>query len=191
MTRAHVASFEQEVRRRRDQSFYVTHFTKDRGGQGAGDVLRSILRERRIRATPVGDRCGGGGEDCAAVCLTEAPLLGLIVPTAPRSPAHGIGFGKPFVYGRGGMPALHVRRDLLELDGTAPVAPALRPFVKPFDIEEENKTYEREWRLPADLAFRLEDVAYVIVPRAERPSFSSEFPAIPRLLDYEFLLEAG
>lgn len=186
--------FDREVRRRRDQSLYVTHFTKeietDDGKLTPGQVLRRILRERRIYARPVGDRCAGGGRDADAVCLTEAPLLGLIVPTAPRSPAHGIGFDKRFVYGQGGMPVIYLRRELIAADGTPPVDPRLYPFVKPFEVELDNPTYEREWRVPQDLSFELEDVAFLIVPRGERERFWSEFPELKRVLDYEFLLES-
>jgi len=185
-----VHDFGREVRRRRDQSLYVTHFTKGVGGLRPGQVLRRILRERRVRAGPVGDRCAGGGRDADAVCLTEAPLLGLIVPTAPRSPAHGIGFDKRFVYEKGGMPVIYLRRDLVGPDRTPPVDPRLFPFVKPFAAEVENPTYEREWRLPHDLVFDFPDVAFLIVPRRERDRFRAEFPEIERVLDYEFLLEA-
>ena len=186
--------FAREVRRRRDQSLYVTHFTKEVEAGGTtlspGQVLRRILRERRIYARPVGDRCAGGGRDADAVCLTEAPLLGLIVPTAPRSPAHGIGFDKRFVYRQGGMPVIYLRRDMLSDDGTPPVEPPLYPFVKPFEVELDNPTYEREWRVPRDLEFGYEDVAFLIVPREERARFLDEFPELRRVLDYEFLLES-
>ena len=190
-----VASFAQEIRRRRDQSLFVTHFTKGAEGlAGAtlppGEVLRRILREGLVRASPVGDRCAGGGRDASAVCLTEAPLLGLIVPTAPRSPAHGIGFEKGFVFAAGGMPALYLRRDLLGPDRTPPMDERLFPFVKPFDIDVDNPTFEREWRVPGDLRFSPDDVAYLIVPRVERASFVREFAGLTRILDYEFLLEA-
>lgn len=176
--------FEREVRRRRDQSLYVTHFTRAVNGLEPGEALRHILRERVVRASSV----GGPGVD--AVCLTEAPLLGLIVPTEPRSPAHGIGFAKKLVYERGGMPVIYLRHDLLGRSGTGELDAALRPFVKPFHVDEDNWTFEREWRVPRDLRFRHEDVAFVIVPRDERDSFAGEFPGIRRLLDYEFLLEA-
>lgn len=172
----------------------MTHFTKAGEGRGGlvppGEVLRRILREGLIRASPVGDRCAGGGLDASAVCLTEAPLLGLIVPTEPRSPAHGIGFEKAFVHAAGGMPALYLRRDLLGPDRTPPVDRRLFPFVKPFDIEVDNPTFEREWRVAGDLRFAAADVAYLIVPRDERASFAREFAGLTRILDYEFLLEA-
>lgn len=186
--------FSEEIRRRRDQSLFVTHFTKevvvDDERLTPGQVLHRILADRKIKARPVGDRCAGGGRDTDAVCLTEAPLLGLIVPTAPRSPSHGIGFDKRFVYGHGGMPVLYLRRDLMRPDGSAPVEPRLIPYVKPFDVEEENPTYEREWRVPRDLEFGYGDVAYLIVPRDERAHFRKSFPEVDRVLDYEFLLEA-
>lgn len=182
--------FGREVRRRRDQSLYVTHFTKTIGDLSPGQVLRRILRERRILASPVGDRCAGGVRDADAVCLTEAPLLGLIVPTAPRSPAHGIGFDKRFVYDQGGMPVIYLRRDLISPDGTPPVEPHLFPFVKPFAAEVGNPTYEREWRTPRDLVFDFDEVAFLIVPRNERDRFRDEFPLVERVLDYEFLLES-
>ena len=186
--------FDREVRRRRDQSLYVTHFTKEvesaEGVLSPGQVLRRILRERRIFARPVGDHCAGQGRDADAVCLTEAPLLGLIVPTAPRSPAHGIGFDKRFVYAQGGMPVIYLRRDLIDEQGTPPVDPRLYPFVKPFEAEVNNPTYEREWRVPRDLEFGIEEVAFLIVPRDERKRFIEEFPAVRRVLDYEFLLES-
>lgn len=187
-------SFAEEMRRRRDQSLFVTHFTKDilvdEKQYTPGEVLGSILHEKRILARPVGDRCAGDGKDADAVCLTEAPLLGLIVPTAPRSPSHGIGFDKRFVYQHGGMPVMYMRRDLIRKDGSAPVQPELIPYVKPFDVEEENPTYEREWRVPKDLEFEYRDVAYIIVPREERAHFQKAFPGVDRILDYEFLLEA-
>lgn len=192
--RSPVHDFAREVRRRRDQSLYVTHFTRaigtPEGLLDPGEVLERILRDRRILARPVGDRCAGGGRDAEAVCFTEAPLLGLIVPTAPRSAAHGIGFDKRFVYAHGGMPVIYLRRDRLDATGTPPVDPSLYPFVKPFEIELDNPTYEREWRVPRDLPFEFSDVGYLIVPRKDRERFRRQFPEIERVLDYEFLLEA-
>lgn len=186
-------SFREEITRRRDQSLYVTHFTRcvetERGPLQPGEVLRSILRERRIRASAMADLEPHLPAAPHAVCLTESPLLGLIVPLEPRSAAHGIGFDKKFVFDRGGSPVMYLRRDLLRDDGRLPVDERLYAFLKPFDLER-NYTYEREWRVPRDLCFELRDVAYVIVPREERDAFAREFPELVRIIEYEFLLEA-
>ncbi len=192
-TVAGMDAFTAEISKRRDQSLYVTHFTRcfetANGALTPGEVLRSILRERRVRASEMSDLERHLPSAPSAVCLTESPLLGLIVPLEPRSAAHGIGFNKRFVFAQGGSPVMYLRRDLLRDNGHLPVDEKLYPFLKLFDLES-NYTYERVWRVAHDLKFELRDVAYVIVPRDERSSFCEEFPELRRIIEYEFLLEA-
>lgn len=138
--------------------------------------LAAILGERRIRATPM------PWTGSPSVCFTECVWGSLLHHAATYSP-YGVGFAKSFLFSAGGGPAFYVRQDLYHAqrargapyDGwAAEVWPFLTPFKPPYaspehraaywtDAREIDYTREREWRVPHDLLFELEEVAFVIV----------------------------
>jgi hypothetical protein len=174
---------EGEMTHRPDFSDYLAHFTTGRPPVGANDAsnpanqfagstafdkLISILQNGRIVASNmpwVGRR---------AVCFTECPWSSLIDHAQRYSP-YGVGFNKPLVFAAGGGPVYYVRADHWEKqdwDGdlktfVTPFWPAYRPHTLRGTEHLGGKTidysHEREWRIPHDFTFRLDQVEFVIV----------------------------
>ena len=168
-----------------DFSDYVVHFTKTAApysadqhpqevngivGTDARQRLGRVLQMRRITATrmPWTNR--------RAVCFTECTWPSLLRHCA-RYSAYGVGFSKAKVFERGGGPAIYIRQDHYQAQHAAhefvdDIFPFLTPFAPPYApapyLADWAKppldyTYEREWRLPADMQFTLEDLAFILV----------------------------
>jgi hypothetical protein len=173
---------------RPDFSDYVIHFTKGSTPWRAryapqpsslveiayldavGRLVR-ILEQRTIAATPM------PWTDKEAVCFTESVWASLPYHAAAYSRC-GIGFSKSFVFENDGGPAFYMRQDLYASQPRWP--DAVWPFITPLVPEYASDahvaafwagratrtvdfTHEREWRVPHDLGFEMNDVAFVIV----------------------------
>lgn len=150
---------------RPDISDKLIHFTSPRNDLNAAcSRLAAILESRSMRAS------GGlirGGHAC--VCFTEAPLTslagGLVNPSNfSRYAPFGIMLDKAWLFSKGGRPVIYQR------DGEYGALPAdsrwrhvkYEPdLTPPFDF-----SWEREWRIQGDLAFRPNEVA-IVVPTQE------------------------
>ena len=150
---------------RPDQSDYLAHFTK---GEKAYENLISILRDRVILA---GNLPWTGKP---AVCFTECPWSSLLAHASQYSP-FGIGFTKPHVFAAGGGPAYYVRADHYKKQEWAdhthtfvtPFWPQYRPAslkgVEFLDGKTVDYAHEREWRVPHQFTFSIEQVKFVIL----------------------------
>jgi len=164
-----------------DYSPLVVHFTKDAEfvmghlfkddhplvhfrNASAIERLLGILKSRTIHATPMPFL----PRNAAAVCFTEC-IWKALTKFATRYSPYGVVFSKRLIYQKGGGPALYLRGNVLKTlwDG---IPESLEPFIQPFDPDAVLKPgvpldwlHEREWRLPASLAFEYSDVEYVIV----------------------------
>jgi hypothetical protein len=171
---------------RPDFSDYVVHFTKDQAPQTATSVtakdrLNAILTDRCLRASSM------PWTNKNAVCFTEC-TWGSLLDHANRYSRYGIGFSKSFLFMCGGGPAIYLPPGLMERQKThvggtqQPFAPEVFAFVTPFCPPYAQQKYknnfwkgkkpvdyshEREWRVPHDLAFKLSDVAFVVVDKYE------------------------
>jgi hypothetical protein len=170
-----------------DFSEYVVHFTKDGDpysaqqhpdevngitGTDARRRLSRILQMRRITATrmPWTNR--------RAICFTECTWPSLLRHCATYS-SYGIGFQKPKIFERAGGPAIYMRQDHYRAQRAAhefvnEIFPFITPFAPPYapapHLEEFWKdkppidyTYEREWRLPSDMQFAFDDIAFIFL----------------------------
>jgi hypothetical protein len=174
-----------------DFSDFVVHFTKDAApfcvkehpdevaailGLSARDRLFTMLAEGKIRSTRM------PWTNKYATCFTECTWPSLL-GHAERYSSFGIGFNKSFVFSQGGGPAIYMRQDLLrdQLAKSA-IVPSMYSFVTPFApkyappkyLKDDwggrppvDYTHEREWRVPGDVNFGLDDVAFVCVDTYE------------------------
>jgi hypothetical protein len=154
---------------RPDQSDYLAHFTK---GGDAYDKLISILLSKTIRAGSM------PWTDNPAVCFTECPWPSLIGHAKRYSP-YGVGFFKHHVFASGGGPAYYVRADHWKKQQwdehvktfVTPFWPDYRPTALRSQDYLSGKTidfsHEREWRVPHNFTFGLDQVCFVIVKQYE------------------------
>lgn len=158
----------------RQDSKYVAHFTK---GDNACANLENILTSGQINASrlPWNNR--------EAVCFTECPWSSLL-SHAEQYSSFGIGFAKPRVFAAGGGPAYYVRNDLFNQQNweginytfVTPYWPAFRPASKAQHDKQSHPIdylHEREWRVPHNFTFTLQQVEFVIMP--DYPTMAS-FP---------------
>ena len=145
----------------------------------AKEKLFGILGSKRIYATPM------PWTGRKAVAFTECPWWSLIDHAKRYSP-YGLGFTKPHLYAAGGGPAIYLRPDLHEKQQEfahkdndairgfhAHLYSFVTPFAPPYAPEEVRKkslggkaidySHEREWRVPHDFTFDLNQVQFVIV----------------------------
>jgi hypothetical protein len=170
-----------------DFSEYIVHFTKDThlisevvseiNSLSAKDRLLKILETTNIRATKM------PWTNKPAVCFTECTWASLLYH-ADRYSKYGIGFHKSYVFSKDGGPAIYLSPSLMQYKkehvGTDKypfdqrLFAFITPFIPSYASREYKNTYwkrngyidfsqEREWRVPHDLTFSLEDVAFVIV----------------------------
>lgn len=172
------------ARNRHDLSQYLVHFTTDRqpccsegdnpattagiAGTTAQARLISILQQKKVLATKM------PWVNRNAVCFTECPWPSLVDHARAYSP-FGVGFTKSHVFAAGGGPAFYVRADLYRKQTWDAhlhtfVTPFMPPYAPKTKIEEGlpggkviDYTHEREWRVPHDFRFELDQVAFVVV----------------------------
>ncbi len=172
------------VTNRPDFSAYLAHFTRDGEPYGvkdeknpttqfkvlnAGERLVSILKSGVVRA---GSLPWTGRY---AACFTECPWSSLL-DHANQYSSFAIGFNKPLVFAAGGGPAYYVRADHWEKQEWEP---HIKTFVTPFwplyrpgtlrgserlGGKTVDYSHEREWRVPHDFTFELNQVEFVILP---------------------------
>ncbi len=175
-----------------DFSDYVVHFTKDahpfleatpdEKWQGvkslsAKERLFSILQSGQIWATRM------PWTNKPAVCFTEC-TWGSLLFHATRYSKFGVGFHKAFLFAAGGGPAIYLTPGLWKHQENyigrekPPFDPNLYSFITPFmpsyapqkyredfwrGKDPVDYSHEREWRVPHELVFELDKVAFVIV----------------------------
>ena len=169
----------------RDMSEYAVHFTKPAATTSAYDVMLKILWEGRILP---GGPFGAAknlttlGDSQKSTCLSEIPL-DLLARLIARRSHYGIGFRQDFLVGRGGARVWYVDKGGPTADafqalvrekltgGIDPTDPLWRltPFVD-FPGEYGPTAYrfewEREWRVPGELTFGPDDVAFLFIPES-------------------------
>lgn len=158
---------------RSDLSSHVVHLTRDAGAQNALSVLLKILNDCVIQGsdTTSGFICGTR----KAVCFQDAPLAGVCQNVfyeqkyreankgcKTRYLAVGLAFPKTYVYAKGGRPVVY--------DKTA-VAKRYLPEdqhwrIVNYDLDDLANiidwTHEREWRVPDEFPFELEQATVLL-----------------------------
>jgi len=112
------------------------------------------------------------------VCFSECPWASLVTHAARYSP-YGVGFTKPHIFAAGRGPVYYVRADHWAKQTwdphiktfVTPFWPAYRPAALRVPGFLGGKTvdysHEREWRVPHDFSFKLDQVAFVVVDSYE------------------------
>lgn len=168
-----------------DMTICCTHLIGASDNGQAFEILCSILDQQIIRANVTGYY--GRMYGTKAVCLTELTTKGLLEHAKVYSP-FGLGFLKGWIFDQGGGPALYVRDDLMRLQGAhRAVATRLRPFANKIDLDTYDFHHEREWRVPKDLHFGLEDVVVVYAPIGYHKCLREKYPNLGLLLDMYIL----
>lgn len=169
---------------RPDFSNFLVHFTTNRkpssksqdnpssqyASMTAMERLISILNSKSITASTM------PWIKANATCFTECPWSSLLQHTKNYS-SYGIGFTKPHIYVSGGGPALYIKEDLLNAQEWDPKVKAfLTPFIPPYSTRNHKRfskfpkhvdyTHEREWRVPHDFHFKVDDIQFIVVAKA-------------------------
>ena len=154
---------------RGDISPVLVHFTKDSDVEPAYDVLRRILREKRLLGN---SRFIRGGRACT--CFSEAPLgtleHGLINSTGfTRYSPYGLQFEKEWIFGSGGRPVIYEpEHEFVQLPETL----QWRHVRLELGSSAVDFTWEREWRLPCtELRFSEHNVTVVLPDDEARERF--------------------
>ena len=152
-------------------SDFVAHFTKDKGDVKAFDNLVKILKSGRVNASSI------PWVNKPAVCFTECPWSSLLKHVRKYS-KYGVGFTKSHVFKAGGGPAYYVRSDHWKKQFwedhiktfVTPFWPKYRPRNHKYRNDRDlsgqtiDFTHEREWRVPHDFDFKLNEIKFVVLP---------------------------
>jgi hypothetical protein len=184
------------IRARPDYAVSVTHWTRGTVGMSAFEVLRKIIRERRI--SPSTSESGFIKANQQATCFTESPVsvfarLFDIVQHDPDAKEYmkwepyGLSFLKPVVYEQfKGRPVLYLSDDeYQEFIVAKGLVDKLAWRVVEFNqnsVEEcVDWTHEREWRVPGVVVFDglsgAERPVAVVKSNEEKDALLSEFPS--------------
>jgi hypothetical protein len=162
---------------RSDLSSHLVHLTRGTGPDGksrdAVNVLLTILRERRIKGSNTNSGFIVGNR--TAVCLQDAPLYHLAqnvhaeelfrksnAQARVRYVAVGLALPKAYVYRCGGRPVFYEQRDVAKR-----ILPKEEHWrIVNYDLTVDDLftdwTHEREWRLPGDLEFSLDQATVIL-----------------------------
>ena len=172
--------WEKRIARRSDLSSQVVHLTrsavKDGHDVGPVDVLIKILLDRRISASTASGFIVG---DTPAACFQDAPIYAIAQnidaerqyrdkydKSKIRYVGVGLMFNKVTVYQRRGRPVFY--EDTERAKSILPECEWWR--IVRFDLNNVDDmvdwTHEREWRVPGDFCFQL-DEATVVLPSKE------------------------
>lgn len=180
---------------RPDFSQLLAHFTRDAPPYGIEDPNNPVnayaklsAQERLISILRAGSIRDGSlpWTGRRAVCFTECPWSSLL-DHANQYSSFAIGFSKPHVFAAGGGPVYYVRADHFkkqEWDShlytfVTPFWPDYRPAAlkdrRFLDGRTVDYSHEREWRVPHEFRFALDQVEFVVLPSyADMASFPQD-----------------
>lgn len=147
---------------RKDISDKLIHFTKGDTLESAFTTLRKIINECCLIG---GTRFVKGGYKC--VCFSEAPLAllehGLLNSSAySRYSPFGVTFEKRWIFEQGGRPVIYQPDS--EYDGLPESHKWRHVRYEPCTEESTDFTWEREWRMHAEVVRFTPLVAAIVVP---------------------------
>jgi hypothetical protein len=146
----------------RDMSEYVVHFAKETPDRSGYDTIMSILSEQRLMAGGefgIARGLNGLGNTQKSVCFSEVPLDRLDRLVDRRGTKYAIGFRQDVLVQAGGGRVWYVDKD----------SPFWRvtPFIDfpgDYGATEYRFEWEREWRVPGDMCFTPDQVAFLFIP---------------------------
>ena len=165
---------------RLDRSGFLVHFTEHKSE--LVEILKSGFLEARQCVGYLPSTVKPVGDSKRSACLGELSFI-TVRDLAAQHGLWGFSFRKEFIVEQGGNPTLTLRPGTpaaafiegLRRDKSFTQDPdhpmwALVPFI---DIETENFKFEweRAWRVPGGLSFRLEDVDCLVLGWPDDPTF--------------------
>jgi hypothetical protein len=117
-----------------------------------------------------------------AVCLTDSTLAGLKAHRDVFESHYGIAFDRDVLFQKGANPCLNIRDDILRYSLVHNgenfsrflynfIPEQLQAFVNVIH-ENFDATHEREWRVPKDMEFSLDEVMFIFCPESEFGEFA-------------------
>jgi len=166
-----------------DLSDYVVHFTKRMDFGAILSILGNQVLLRGPSAFGAAKNYPTLLESQRAVCFSEVPLGFLGRLAERRGSPYGIGFHKRFILANGGAPLWYVEfgspqyhavQALMQsavLQGGPNAIWSITPFIDfpsgPTAPYNYDFRWEREWRTTADVRFRVEDVAFLLLAESD------------------------
>lgn len=131
--------------------------------------------------------------DSQSVCFTESTLAGLKAHSEIFGGKYGVAFSRDFLFNVGAcpcinLPASYLKQELKDHKNWRRfvynyLPQSLTPFVNIIN-ENFDATHEREWRIPNDFHFSIEDILFIFCPTADFRYFSSiQKDGLPYLFD--------
>jgi hypothetical protein len=174
----------QRIAERSDFTIHLTHLTRANGDLKAIDVLFKILTEKRLNGSSTASGFIVGNR--SAVCLQEAPIYSIAQnvyteekyresnPQAKRRyTGMGLQFNKESIYKRGGRPVIYEATKYAK--SILPEKEWWR--IVNLDLSKRDTmidwSHEREWRVPDNLDFELNDVTVLLPSRKMYKAFIS------------------
>lgn len=167
---------------RSDLTAWLVHLTRNTENESAMNILFKILDSCTLKGSTTSSGFIIG--ETPAVCFQDAPLYAVLqniwyeekwrekVPTAKiRYRAIGIALPKRYVYLKGGRPVIY--------ESTSEAKKYLPPDqywrIVNFDLSNETNiidwSHEREWRVPGDLKFDLDQVTLLLGNQSDSSKF--------------------
>jgi len=169
-----------EAKENFDLSIMLTHLIRS---DSPWELLKKILSDGCLKASETGYY--GKIEGTKAICFTDLTVRGLLRHSKKYSP-FGIAFLKELVYEKGGGPALYIRDDIIKNANYLPED--LKPFINKINLRNYDFHHEREWRIPKNFYFDLEEISIVYTPIKYHEEIRRLFPQIKVLVDLDLLL---
>jgi hypothetical protein len=182
---------------RSDLSSHVVHLTRDAGTHNGLRVLLKILNDGVLEGsdTASGFICGSR----KAVCFQDAPLTGVCQNVfyeqkyreankgcKIRYVAVGLAFPKTYVYAKGGRPVVYDKTT----DAKRYLPKDQYWRIVNFDLDDLSNiidwTHEREWRVPDEFKFEVEQATVLLTHESAYRRFleldtASGAPVVPKL----------
>jgi len=153
---------------RSDLSISLVHLTKPNDGKNVIEVMYKILNERKLKGSTNTGFINGTKQ---AVCFQDAPIHSVcqnvwfekkLTELHEREKIRyypcGLLFHKQFIYKSGGRPVIYDQTD----EAKKYLSEDQFWRIVSFDLSDNDKfidwTHEREWRVPGDLEFSLDQV---------------------------------
>jgi hypothetical protein len=152
----------------------LVHLTRSTDTLKVRDVLLKILKDKKLigSSTDSGFICGNK----RAVCFQDAPLYSISQNVyyeqlrrendknyKIRYLAFGLAFPKEYLYRKGARPVIYEKTEIAK----KMLPPEEWWRIVRLDLSDDSNfvdwTHEREWRLPGDLSFKLNQVTLVCI----------------------------
>ena len=167
-----------EARNNQDLTIMLTHLVK---GNNSYEVLKSILNDKKLIATPAGYY--NHINKTKAVCFADLTTKGLLRHSKKYS-VYGLAFLKEVIFRRGGGPVLYINDKYLS---GATISNEIKPFINKINLDNYDFHHEREWRMPSDFNFTLSEIAVLYAPTKHHQEIRRLYPEIKNILDIDLL----